>query len=229
MKKYELIIFDADETLLDFNKAEKYAFKKAMNYFNIDYNEEYHLREYRKFNDQVWHEFEEELISQEELKIERFKRLFKEINLNLDCKEANDRYTSALCEASFLLDGAEDILKSLYGRYRLALVTNGLLEVQNSRIRQCHMAKYFDVIVISQEAGAAKPNPRIFEYTFEKIEHKDKSSALMVGDSLNSDIKGATNFGIDTCWYNPKGLNGKAGLHPTYKIKKLHELKDILK
>lgn len=228
MKKYELIIFDADETLLDFEKAEKYAFEKTMRHFNINYDEEYHLKEYKKFNKQVWDEFEKELISAEELKVERFKRLFREISISLDCKEANDKYTSALCEASFLLDGAEDILEELSKKYKLALITNGLLVVQNARIRQSHIAKYFETVVISEEAGVAKPNPGIFQYTFDKIGHENKNTALIVGDSLNSDIKGGTNFGIDTCWFNPKGMKGMTGLHPTYEIRRLDELKDIL-
>ncbi|PRR70867.1 YjjG family noncanonical pyrimidine nucleotidase [Clostridium thermopalmarium] len=228
MKKYELIIFDADETLLDFESAEKYAFEKAMEELGINYDKEYHLKEYRKFNRQVWHELEEGLISPNELKLERFNRLFKKLDLKLDPKEANEKYTNALCEASFLLDGAEEILQALSGKYKLALITNGLLKVQNARIRQSNIAKYFHVIVISEEAGVAKPNPGIFKYTLEKIGHKNKDTVLMVGDSLNSDIKGGANFGIDTCWFNPKGLNGKSGLHPTYEIKTLGELKKIL-
>lgn len=228
MKKYELVIFDADETLLDFGRAEKCAFEETMKHFNIDYNEKYHLKQYKKINSEVWHELENQLISAEELKTERFRRLFKKLNMDLNPIEANEIYIDVLCKKCFILDEAEDILNYLEGKYKLALMTNGLLTVQNSRIKKSPIAKYFQTIVISEEIGVAKPDPQIFEYTFEKIGHTDKKTALMVGDSLNSDIKGGINFGIDTCWFNPKRLSRKKGLHPTYEINKLSELKSII-
>lgn len=226
--KYELIIFDADETLLDFEKAEEFAFEKAMKHFNIDYDREYHLKNYHGINKAVWSEFEKELISAEALKVERFKRLFRKLNIKLDPVEVNDLYMNNLCSACFILNGAIEILEELYGKVKLALITNGLLKVQEGRIRKSHIAKYFEAIVISEEAGVAKPNPKIFEYTLKELGHINKDKVLMVGDSLNSDIKGGINFGIDTCWFNPKGVENNLGLKPTYEIKELNELINLV-
>lgn len=227
--KYELVIFDADETLLDFEKSEEYAFEKAMKKFNIDYDKENHLKNYVEINKAVWGEFEKELITAEALKVERFKRLFNKLKMNLDPVEANREYMESLCTACFILDGAVDVLEELHGKVKLALITNGLSKVQDGRIRKSHIAKYFDAIVISEEAGVAKPNPKIFEYTLKELGHDNKETVLMVGDSLSSDIKGGVNFGIDTCWYNPKGVENNSGIVPTYKVKVLSEVINIIK
>ncbi|MGY0374392.1 YjjG family noncanonical pyrimidine nucleotidase [Clostridium sp. JNZ J1-5] len=226
--KYELIIFDADETLLDFKRAEEDAFENTMAYFNLDYSRENYLEAYREINEAVWDEFEKELISAEDLKVERFKRFFKAVNLDLDPKKANELYMDKLCKSCFVLDGAVDILRELQGNFKLALVTNGLVDVQDVRIRQSEIAKFFHTIVISEEIGVAKPNPEIFKYTFKKVGHMHKETALVVGDSLKSDIKCGISFGIDTCWFNPKRLQNDTDIKPVYEINSLEQLKDIV-
>lgn len=226
--KYKFIIFDADETLLDFSKAEEFAFKKTMGHFNRDYETEYHFNTYKEINKNIWGEFEKELITAEELKEERFRRLFHKMNMNLDPKEVNIKYIDNLCQGCFILDGALELLNDLKGKFKLVLITNGLTTVQDARIRKSQIGEFFDAVVISEEVGVAKPNPGIFEFAFKKAGHNNKESALMVGDSLTSDIRGGVNFGIDTCWYNPKHLENTTEIKPVYEIHKLNQLKDIL-
>lgn len=226
--KYEIIIFDADDTLFDFKKSERDAFKNAMLEFDIDYDENHHLKIYQGINSSIWKEFENGLITQKELKIQRFKRLSDKLNLGLDEIEFAKSYMKHLSNASFLYDESIALVESLHKNYRLTIVTNGLKDVQNNRIRKSIIAKYFEDIVVSEEIQVSKPNPKIFEHALNNIKHTDKSRVLMVGDSLTSDIQGGINFGIDTCWYNPNKIQNKTKFKPTYEISNLMELKNIL-
>ncbi len=227
--KYEIIIFDADDTLFDFRKSERDAFKNAMVEFNIEYDENYHLKIYSDINTAIWKEFEDGLITQKELKVERFKRLSDKLNIDFDEVKFAKSYMKHLSFASFLYDNSMDLIESLHKNYRLSIITNGLTEVQDNRIRKSAIAKYFENIVISEEVQVSKPDPKIFELTLNNMKYTDKSKILMVGDSLTSDIQGGINFGIDTCWFNPDKITNKTGMKPNYEISNLMDLKDILK
>jgi putative hydrolase of the HAD superfamily len=226
--KYEVILFDADETLFDFDKAEKYALKKSIESFEMSFKEDYHLNSYREVNNKIWEEFEKGLISADELKTERFRNFFVKLDLDLNPIKFSKQYLKFLSEASFLIEGTNEILSDLYQKYKLVLITNGLANVQRSRLKLSSLDKYFKEIIISEEIGIAKPDPEIFEYTFNKIKHKDKKKSIIIGDSLSSDIQGGINFGIDTCWFNPDNEENLSGLVPTYEINDLLELKEIL-
>jgi putative hydrolase of the HAD superfamily len=226
--KYEVIIFDADETLFDFRKSEREAFKNSMIEFDIKYDENHHLKIYSEINAAIWKEFEEGLITQEKLKVERFKRLANKLEVAFDEVEFAKVYMKHLADASFLFEDSEALVESLYKDYKLTIVTNGLTDVQNGRIKKSTIAKYFQDVVISEEVKVAKPDPRIFDLALNNLKHTDKSKVLMVGDSLSSDIKGGVNAGIDTCWYNPSKTPNTSDIKPTYEISSLNELKDII-
>ena len=226
--KYEIIIFDADETLFDFKKSEKYAFENAMLEFNIEYDESYHLKIYKDINDAIWKDFENGLITQEKLKIERFKRLSDKLNIKFDAVEFAKSYMKHLANASFLYEDSTSLIEDLHKNYKLIIITNGLKDVQNNRIRKSTIGKYFKDIIISEEVGVSKPNSKIFEVALENIDYTDKSKILMVGDSLTSDVKGGINFGIDTCWFNSNKTLNKTDIKPTYEISNLLDLKTIL-
>ncbi|MDO4536200.1 MAG: YjjG family noncanonical pyrimidine nucleotidase [Clostridium perfringens] len=226
--KYEVILFDADETLYDFKKSEREAFKNTMLKFNIKYDENYHLKTYEEINTAIWKEFEQGLITQAKLKIERFKRLSDRLELGLDETNLAKVYMEHLADASFLYDKSTDLIETLNKSFKLAIVTNGLTLVQDKRIRKSSIAKFFETIVISEEILISKPNPKIFEHTLKEINFSDKSKILIVGDSLSSDIQGGINFGIDTCWYNPKKIANKTSIKPTYEVSNFDELKALL-
>lgn len=227
--KYEIIIFDADETLFDFNKSERTAFKNAMLDFKIEYDENHHLKIYHEINKAIWKEFEEGLISQEKLKVERFRRLSEKLDAVFDEVEFAKAYMKHLGDACFLFQESETLVESLHKDYRLAIVTNGLKEVQTNRIKKSSIAKYFEYVVISDEVKVAKPDPRIFEIALNKLKHTDKNKVLVVGDSLTSDIRGGINLGVDTCWYNPNKDVNETSIKPSFEISTLMELKDVLK
>ena len=226
--KYEIIIFDADETLFDFRKSEKDALKNTLLEFNIVYDEKHHLRVYQEINTAIWREFEDGLITQKKLKIERFKRLSDKLNVVFDETEFAKSYMKHLSYASYLYDDSIALVESLHKKYRLTIVTNGLKDVQDNRIKKSIIAKYFEDIIVSEEANVAKPDPTIFELSLSNIKHTDKSKVLIVGDSLTSDIQGGINSGIDTCWLNSNKKINQTGIKPTYEIFNLMELNDIL-
>lgn len=226
--KYEIIIFDADETLFDFKKSERDAFKNAMLEFDIEYDESHHLKIYQGINTAIWKEFEEGLITQEKLKVERFKRLSDALKARFDEEQFAKSYMKHLSYASFLYDDSVALVESLHKDYRLTIITNGLKDVQDNRIRKSTIAKYFEDIVVSEEVKVSKPDPKIFELSLNNIKHTDKTKVLIVGDSLTSDIQGGINFGIDTCWYNPNKIVNETKIKPTYEISNLMDLKSII-
>ncbi|SFI01741.1 MULTISPECIES: YjjG family noncanonical pyrimidine nucleotidase [unclassified Bacillus (in: firmicutes)] len=227
--KYEVIIFDADETLFDFKKSEKYALKNTMLACNIKYDESYHLKIYKAINTAIWKELEDGLITQKNLNVERFKRLSNKLNTKLDEVELAQLYMKHLSNASFLYDESITLVESLHQEYRLSIITNGLKDVQDNRIRKSTIAKYFEDIVVSEDVNVSKPDSKIFEHALNNLKHTDKNKVLMVGDSLTSDIQGGNSFGIDTCWFNPNQIVNTSELKPTYEISNLMELKKILK
>ncbi len=227
--KYELILFDADGTLFDFEKASVEALKKTMKLFGIDKWNTETWELYKKINKQIWDEFELKKISAIELKPERFRRFFSAISVHdIDPSEFSNKYLLFLSHGTYLIDGAEELVKWCYGKYKLGIITNGLTSVQKPRFSQSILNKYFEHYIISEEIGYAKPHPEIFDYAFEKFDHLDKSSAIIIGDNLTSDIKGGNDYGIDTCWFNQTGLS-KNSIIPTYEITDLSELKNILR
>lgn len=231
--KYKLIIFDADETLFDFKKSERFALENTMRELGMDYKEEQHLEIYKKINEGVWKDLEKGLITQQELNLIRFQRLLEHICSDCSAHSFAAAYVRHLACASFLYEESPAVIRSLSEKYRLAILSNGLKDVQNGRLRKSYLAEHFEEIIISEEVGLAKPDPAIFQLLLDRMKHAEKSSVLMVGDSLSSDIMGGTAFGIDTCWYNPSGMpipDGQqpAGQQPTYEIRGLTDLLTFL-
>lgn len=226
--KYEIILFDADDTLFDFHRSEKHAFEQTVKAFGIQYDELSHLKAYQEINSAIWKEFEEGRISQGVLKVERFKRLAIRLQEDFDPADFACSYEENLGNSCFLFDGSTELVEGLHGKYRLAIITNGLKSVQENRIAKAPIAGCFETIVISESAGVSKPDPRIFELALLRLGHSDRDTVLMVGDSLTSDIRGGLGFGIDTCWYNPAHKENTTGIQPTYEIAVLADLWKVL-
>lgn len=226
--KYELILFDADETLFDFKKSERYAFMKSLDDFKINFDKEECMKIYHEINTVIWKEFEEGKITSDKLKVERFNRLFKRLSVEKDAVEFSKIYMKHLSEASFIYKEAFEVLDYLKDKYRLAIITNGLLDVQHKRIRESEIGHYFENIIISDEIKIAKPSVEIFNYTLDKLNFKDKSKVLMIGDSLSSDIRGGINAEIDTCWLNVDNKEVPQDMNITYIINNILELKNII-
>ncbi len=225
---YKIILMDADDTLFDFEKAETHALKETLKHFdcNIEFNKIQKI--YRKINTQLWIDLEHELITKNELKTKRFSMLFEHFNLKYDPIKFGNYYLLKLGEGSFLFEDTINVCEYLYKKYTLVIVTNGIKDVQLSRFKKSAINQYITDIIISDDIGISKPDPKIFEYALKKLNHHDKSSVIMVGDSLTADIAGGINFGIDTCWANLFNKENTTELKPTYEINKLTDLFEIL-
>ncbi|WP_426711159.1 YjjG family noncanonical pyrimidine nucleotidase [Cetobacterium sp. SF1] len=226
--KYKVILFDADETLFDFKRAEDYALEESLKSIGVDYNREYHSPLYKEINDKIWKELEEGKIKIGELKIERFRRYFEKLNIDYDPTIFADLYMTELGNGSFVLNGAIEMLENLKDKARMAIITNGLTKVQDNRIKKSIINHYFEEIVISESIGISKPNPEIFDYTMKKMNHLNKNDVIMIGDNLGSDILGGNNYGIETCWYNPGNKKSKKDIKPTFEVSNFKEMLEIL-
>jgi 2-haloacid dehalogenase len=227
--KYTWLLFDADGTLFDYDAAEKFALTRTFATYALPYTDDI-LAVYREINDRMWQAFELGQITQESLKIERFRRLLATVGVGADLEpgEFSLRYLHNLGNCTFLIPHAECVLHELHGKVHLALVTNGLQKVQRSRLAQSTIGQYLEAILISEELGVAKPHPGIFDAAFAAMGQPERRKVLMVGDSLSSDIKGAWDYGIDTCWYNPHGKPYGAADRFDYEIQDLKQIVDIV-
>ncbi|WP_150265301.1 YjjG family noncanonical pyrimidine nucleotidase [Paenibacillus tepidiphilus] len=226
--KYEVILFDADDTLFDYGMAESTAFYNVFAHFGLPTGAEEYAASYREINQALWRDLEKGVISSAALRVERFNRLFARHQLELDPSAFSEAYLRFLGEGTYLIQGAAELCGQLSG-CRLAIITNGIKDVQLSRIKGSPLAKTFERIIISEEAGSQKPERAIFDYAFAELGLSDKAKVLIVGDSLTSDIQGGINYGIDTCWFNPLGRPNELGLQPTYEIRDLAELLEIVR
>ena len=221
------VLFDLDDTLFDFHKAEKIALTKTLVHFGIDPTEET-LALYSTINASHWKRLELGEISREEVKVGRYRELFKTIGVECDPVKATAYYESMLAIGHYFMPGAPELLEELYGKYRLYIVSNGTAKVQEGRIGSSGIKKYMDGIFISQILGANKPDKQFFDICFSEIPDFSLSETVIIGDSLSSDIKGGINAGIITVWFNPKGIENDNDIKPDYTIKELSEVPGLL-
>ena len=221
------IFFDLDDTLLDFRKAESDALSRALRQAGITPTPAI-LERYHVLNIRQWELLEEGVLTREQVLLRRFELLFAELEADCSAREVCDRYEGYLAEGYDLLPGAEDLLRRLAPRYDLYLATNGSAEVQRSRLRGAGIGPYFTKLFISEEVGFHKPSPAFFSACFTAIPDFDPAAALMVGDSLTSDIRGGIGAGIRTCWYDPHGRPTRPDIMPDYRIADLAELPSLL-
>jgi len=224
--KYKWLMFDADGTLFDYYQAEENALRLTFEQLGYPFEAE-HISTYRQINEKIWLEFEQGKIDQVRLRTRRFELLFEAINIQADAQAFSAQYLVNLSNRTDLMAGAEELVQALAEKCNLAIITNGLADVQRPRFKQSPIYPYIKAIIISEEVGAAKPNPQIFEVAFAEMNHPAKDEVLIIGDSLTSDIQGGINYGIDTCWFNPDGKsNGQ--LACTYEISQLKQLLPLL-
>lgn len=223
--KYTTLLLDLDETLFDFSKSESFAIDKLMEKYNIPVTEE-NRRLYSDINEGKWRRLECGEITRPQLFIERFEDFFEKTGVGADAAQANLLYMRLLSQAGFILDGALEICEKLSEGYSLYLVTNGTKTVQNSRLNGSPIMRYIKDVFISEEIGFNKPQKEYFDYVLKHIEEKDRAKILVVGDSLSSDVAGAENSGLDSCWVNRKNQNIETS--STYTIGYITEIFNIL-
>ena len=224
MKKYVVLLFDVDGTLLDFNKAEEEGIEGLLNHFGAPVTAE-NKHKYHLTNKKYWEALERGEITRDQVLTLRFEEFFASFGIQVDGKEADDLYRQYLNSSAVLIPGAIELLDSLKGKYPLYIVTNGVAETQYHRLAKSGLDQYFDGIFISEEANAQKPQMAFFEYCFEKMGRRDVENMLIIGDSLTSDMRGGNNAGIDTMWFNPHQEENHTEVHLDYIVKTLDEIR----
>ena len=224
---YTWLLFDADGTLFDYDRAEATALEHAFAEVGTVF-EPACLNAYREINARVWREFEDGRITAERLRLRRFELLFEALRQPLAPAAFSPAYLRHLARASHLIEGAREVVPALCAKYRLALITNGLSDVQRPRLASSVIRNCFAEVIISEEVGAVKPDPAIFDATFERLGHPPRAEVLLIGDSLTSDIAGGRGYGLATCWFNPTGAARPADATSTYEIHHLNELARLL-
>ena len=226
-KKYEWLLFDADDTLLDFKLGEHRAITATLADAGLPTNDEV-IATYSRINDNLWKMLERGEVTKDRLKVLRFTQFCEHYGFECDGVALAESYVENLKKQTVLLDGAEDVCRALYGKYKMYIITNGIEAVQTARFGGCAIKEYFEKCFISDAIGVAKPKKGFFDAVAADIEGFDPSQALVIGDSLTSDIKGGVEYGIDTCWLNPTGKEVPDGMDITYVIGDIRELLGIL-
>ena len=223
----QTVWLDLDDTLLDFHKAEARALKETLLKLEIVPKEETIAR-YSQINDAQWKLLEQGKLTRPEILIRRFSLLFDELGIARDAELANAMYKGFLAQGHYFIDGAPALLDALAPKYALYLVSNGNAEVQDSRIQSAGIAKYFQAIFISQRVGFDKPAREFFMRCFAQVPDFAPETAIIIGDSLTSDIQGGIRAGIRTCWFNRAKKPGRVDIKADYEITQLYELPPLL-
>ena len=224
----EFLFLDLDDTILDFQKAEHIAVRKAIAEAGVEPTDEICAR-YSVINKECWERLERGEWEREEVLVNRFGLLFEELGREVDKVAVARNYERLLGIGHWYLPGAEETVKNvLFGKYRLFLASNGTASVQKGRMTSADLYPYFEQAFVSQEIGYNKPAKEYFDTCFSRIPGFSKEKCLMVGDSLTSDILGGIRAGIRTVWVNPKGKTAPEGMKPDYEIKALAELPELL-
>lgn len=229
MKKYKYLLFDLDNTLLDFTRSSESSFKKMIGHYS-DLDKETLFKEYYIINKACWSAAERGELALSEIKTLRFQRFNALFEIDADPNEMNTHYFDYLRESVFYVNDALDVLKQIRAKQiGMSIITNGLKEVQDRRIELSGIKDYFDAIIISDAIGVKKPDTAFFDYTLKQIPSFNKEDLLVIGDTAGSDILGAYNANIPSCWFNPNQKEWSSNkFKPTHSISQLPELLELI-
>ncbi|MEG0283427.1 MAG: YjjG family noncanonical pyrimidine nucleotidase [Erysipelotrichales bacterium] len=225
MRKYKILMFDLDDTLLDFSRTEEESLKEIFKRYNVEDTQE-NIDAYKKINSALWAQLEFGNKTKDEIIVERFIEFFNIFNIDIDGAKVEEEYRNLLDDSHYMLDGAYQTLERLYKEdYRIFAATNGLEITQLKRMKDAKIIDFFEDIFISEVIGYEKPSKEFFDYVSTNIKDFVIDETLMIGDRLSADIIGASNYGINTCWIN---ANDEQSDMPTYTLKTVNEIFNIL-
>ena len=222
----EFLFLDLDDTILDFRKAEYVAIGKTIGDFGVEPTDEVR-KLYHEINKWHWEQLELGTLTREEVLVNRFGVLFEKLGKTVDAVACARAYEKNLSQGHWFLPGAEEAVDALSKKYRLFLASNGTASVQKGRMTSANLYRFFETVFVSQEIGHNKPSKAYFDACFSTIPGFDKEKAMIVVDSLSSDIKGGINAGIKTVWVNPDHKDC-GEIKPDYEIEYLHQLEALL-
>ena len=225
--RYDYLLFDADNTLFDFDRAEERALRATLEFFGYPLDSD--TRElYRTINRVLWRRLDLGEISREALVVERFALFDRAMGGGRDAAALNRFYLDRLSEGAELLPGAEALCRSLAPRATLALVTNGVARAQRGRLARSALNGLFPYVFISEEVGWQKPQREFFSHVCSAMAIRDRRRAVVIGDNLVSDVQGGLQSGLDAVWFNPNGLPNPTQVRPTWEARSFSALEDYL-
>ncbi len=226
---YKYLLWDVDGTVLDFLASERYAIRFLFKKYNIGECSDEMLKLYSGINSKYWQILERGEMTKPEILVGRFREFFETVGVDTSIAEDfNLEYQLTLGDHIEFVENAKETLLSQKGKFVIAAVTNGTKVAQQKKLRLSGLDNIFDYVFISEDIGAEKPSAEFFDHVFEKMNISDKKEALIIGDSLTSDMKGGALFGIDTCWFNPEHKDNTLNLPITYEIDNLGKISDIV-
>lgn len=223
----EFVLIDLDDTILDFQKAERIGLENTFRHYGIEPTEE-NISLYLRINADLWRRLERGEVNRKQVNEGRFTELFRQLGREVDGESCAAYYLHQLSLTHDYLPGAEEAVKSLSKKYRLFIASNGNAKVQGPRMENSGLHAYIEQTFVSEALGENKPSKAYFDICFSRIDGFDPAQAIMVGDSLTSDIQGGINAGIPTCWVNTFGKQNTTAIHPDYEITSLAELEALL-
>lgn len=235
MRKYDAILFDLDDTLIDNDESMKYAIYEICKSIGISWNDDIFMK-WKQFDIDYWSEWENGTFifphwanSQHQkidfLRAYRFVIFFKDVSICYEkAVDINKLYNRLLSKNVVPIDGAYELISNLSNNYELVISTNGDKNAAYNKVRVANMLPYIDKIIASGECGYSKPMPEFFKYVIDRMNTKNRNKMLIVGDSLRTDILGGIYSGIDCCWFNQHHKENNLGMNPTYEINHLKEL-----
>lgn len=224
--RYKIILFDLDDTLLDFGANEKESLNKLFQMHGNEFSDEA-FQVYHSVNKQLWADYENGKITLEDVLNARFAKTLQQLGKNGDGVEWERQYRELLGNGCQLVEGALEVCQKLSLSHRLFVITNGVTKTQIKRLKQSGLHGFFENVFTSQNIGFQKPASEFFDYVKSHIRGFDGKEALIIGDSPNTDIKGGIAAGIDTCLLNRKAHKSVPEIPSTYTITRLEELYDI--
>ncbi len=227
MPNYDYILFDADNTLFDFDTAEHRALNQTLEHYGYP-RDDATRGLYLDINRRLWSAFDRGEVTKEHLVVERFAALQRALGGNYDSCKMNTYYLSRLAEGADLLPGAEDLCRTLAEHCTLAIITNGVALAQRGRFGRSPLKDVIPYLFISGEMGCQKPQKVFFDHVLAKMKVTDPSRVLVVGDSLSADIQGAVNAGLDSVWYAPGGTLTEGSPQPTHIVYRFYDILRII-
>lgn len=227
MNKYKKLFFDFDDTLVSFKAADQIALPKVFEAYGLPMTEEVETF-YHTYNRSLWDALERAEITREQLLSQRFAVTMSHFGMQVNGNEMDETYRGFIAEEIILIDGAEDVLKTLAQEYELYIITNGVTRTQETRLNASPLKPLIRRMFVSEEAGYQKPQIEIFDYVFSQLDNVHLDECLMIGDSYSADMMGAHHAGIDSCWFNPDNNAVPGIVQPTYIIRTLKELLPIV-
>ena len=228
MKKYDIFLVDADNTILDFHLSSALALKEAFREFQKEWKEEY-LTQFTALNNRLWEQLERKELTRSELIKTRFPIYLKQLRIDdIDGEKFNGIFLEKLALLPVYIDGAEEFLKTLNQNGRVYIVTNGTTKIQESRFKICGLNDYALDVFVSDNIGVNKPAKGYTDYVVSHIPDFQREKAVWIGDSLSADIKAANEAEIDSIWYNPEKKEIENGIKPTFLANNYTEILEIL-